>query len=118
MPAHAAFAKLRAILTRTLPGSGTHTILILALFAAVQVADAALTAMGVVRYGPAIEANPIVASCIDTYGLLSGLCAAKAFAIGGGAILHATTQSLALVLLTVFCVFAALVPWAVALAWW
>ena len=106
----------RALLTRTLPGSRTRTILPFALFAAVQLADAALTANGVSRFGMSIEANPLVASYIDVWGLTAGLCAAKALAISAGAILHAAAQHLALALLTVIFVFAALVPWALTLA--
>lgn len=106
----------RGLLTRTLPGSRTRTILAFALFAAVQVADAALTASGVSRFGMSVEANPLVASYIDVWGLTAGLCAAKAMAISAGAILHAAAQHLVLVLLTLIFVFAALVPWAFALA--
>ena len=101
---------------RTLPGSRTHAILAFALFAAVQLADAALTMTGVSRFGLSIEANPLVASCIDMYGLVTGLCAAKALAISAGAILHVTAQYLILALLTVVFVFAALVPWTLTLA--
>ena len=104
------------LLTGTFPGSRTRAILALALFAAVQIADAAFTSVGVSRFGAAAEANPLVAAYIEAYGLVIGLCAAKAVAITAGAILHAAGQYLILVLLTVVCVFAAIVPWALALA--
>jgi hypothetical protein len=99
-----------------LPGADTRAISAFALFTAVQAADAGLTAMGVSRFGVVIEANPLVASCIHAYGVLCGLLLAKSLAIFLGAILHVTSQTLVLVGLTVFCVFAALVPWSVALA--
>ena len=76
----------------------------------------ALTASGVARFGVSVEANPLVASYIDVCGLVTGLCAAKALAISAGAILHAAAQYFVLVLLTDIFVFAALVPWAFALA--
>ena len=81
-----------------------------------QLADAALTINGVSRFGLSIEANPLVASYIDMYGLVTGLCAAKALALSAGAILHVTAQYLILALLTVVFVFAALVPWTLTLA--
>jgi hypothetical protein len=105
-----------AFLTRRLPGSRTRGILPFALFAAVQLADAALTATGVSRFGPSIEANPLVASYIAAYGLIAGLCAVKAVALSAGTILLATAQHFALALLTVLFVFGALVPWALTLA--
>ncbi len=55
----------REQLSNTLPGSQTRTILALALFAAVQFADAIWTATGVSRFGLTIEANPLVASSIE-----------------------------------------------------
>ena len=103
-------------LARTLPGTPTHAILAFALFAAVQLADATLTAIGVSRFGVSAEANPLVASFISLCGPIAGLCAAKAVALAAGALLHAAARYLALVLLTVVFVFAALVPWAVALS--
>jgi hypothetical protein len=116
MPARVMATPLREMLVRTLPGSETHAILAFALFAAVQVTDASLTAAGVSRFGVAMEANPLVAFYIDACGLITGLCATKALAITAGAILHASSRYLALVLLTVIFVFAAIVPWALALA--
>jgi hypothetical protein len=107
---------LREMLIRPLPGSKTHAILAFALFAAVQVTDASLTAAGVSRFGVSMEANPLVAFYIDACGLMTGLFATKALAIAAGAILHASARYLALAVLTVIFVFAAIVPWALALA--
>jgi hypothetical protein len=103
-------------LSPTLPGSNTRAILAFALFAAVQVADAALTASGVSRFGMAIEANPLVASYIDVCGLIPGLCAAKALALSAGTVLHISARYFTLALLTVVFVFGALLPWALTLA--
>jgi hypothetical protein len=116
MSACVAATPLREILLRPLPGSQTHAILAFALFAAVQLTDASLTAAGVSRFGVSIEGNPLVAFYIDACGLMTGLCATKALAIAAGAVLHTCAKYLALVLLTVIFVFAAIVPWALALA--
>ena len=115
-PSPAATTRSGGFLARTLPGTPTHAILAFALFAAVQLADATLTLIGVSRFGVSAEANPLIASFISLCGPIAGLCAAKAVAIVAGAILHAAARYLALVLLTVVFVFAALVPWAVALS--
>jgi hypothetical protein len=103
-------------LSPKLPGSDTRAILALALFAAVQFADAAMTASGVSRFGTAMEANPLVAAYINLCGLVPGLCAAKALALSAGTILHLSARYFALVLLTVLFVFGALLPWAWTLA--
>ena len=116
MPASALATPIREILLRPLPGSETRAILAFALFAAVQLTDASMTAAGVSRFGVTMEGNPLVAFYIDACGLTTGLFATKALALTAGAILHASAKHFALVLLTVVFVFAAIVPWALALA--
>jgi hypothetical protein len=88
----------------------------LALFAAVQLADASLTVMGVDRFGIGAEANPLVSFYISLCGI-PGLVGVKAVAVAAGAVLHTCSQHLILAALTVFSVFAAVLPWAWALAW-
>src|SRR4030088_1858518 len=61
--------------------------MVLAVFAFVQCADAWLTAIGIVRFGPAIEANPLLALCLSNFGAGS-IVAAKLIALGCAAILH------------------------------
>lgn len=94
-----------------LPGSTTRGIATVALFAAVQVADGVLTLAGVARFGPTVESNPILAQSIVAIGPATTLAIAKAIAVLLGTILHATRWHLALVLLTLFYVFAAVIPW-------
>jgi len=99
-----------------LPGSSLPAITALALFVFVQVADGVLTAVGVSRFGPAVEANPLLVHSIQAYGAGSALVAAKAVAILGGGVLHAYSYYLVLAVLTVGYVFATLIPWAFLLA--
>ena len=103
-------------LAEPIPGSQTRAIGTLALFAAVQVADASLTAMGVNRFGIAAEANPVVSFYISVCGI-PGLIGVKAVAVAAGTVLHTCSQYLILAVLTVFSVFAAVLPWSWALAW-
>lgn len=87
-----------------------------ALFAAVQLADAVLTQRGVDRYGPSIEANPIIGASMQVLGVPAALTIWKLVACAGGALLHICEQYLALALLTVVFVVAATLPWAFLLA--
>ena len=102
--------------TPALPGSHTRAIWAFALFLAVQFADAAQTAYGISRFGPAIEANPILSFCIAAFGTGAALVGAKMVAVVGGAALHACSYHFILVALTVAYVFGAVVPWAVVLS--
>jgi hypothetical protein len=89
---------------------------VLALFAAIQVADGALTAIGIARFGLGAEGNPLL---VLGAGVLSAgvtIVLAKAFAISCATLLHARAHHLTLALLTVFYVAGAIVPWAWVLA--
>jgi hypothetical protein len=99
-----------------LPGSQTRGIAALALFMSVQVADAVCTANGIARFGPAIEANPLLSFLVGTWGIAGALVSVKIVAMIGGAFLHLKSQDLALSVLTVVYVFGAIVPWAWTLA--
>jgi hypothetical protein len=104
-------------LTVTLPGSKSHAFWALLLFVAVQFADGAQTYMGMMRFGPGIEANPILAFLAGSFGASVALASAKTVAIVGGAVLHVLSQHLILAALTVACVFGAIVPWAMVLSY-
>jgi hypothetical protein len=82
---------------------------------AVQFADAAQTVYGISRFGPAIEANPILSMCIAAFGAGTALFGAKMVAVIGGAALHVCSYHFVLVVLTVAYVFGAVVPWALVL---
>lgn len=102
-------------LAETLPNSKTRAILALALFAAVQVADGVLTALGVARFGMGVEANPLLVHAMIAFGSASVLVAAKMIAILGGSVLHAYSYDLVLAALTAGYVFATVLPWALLL---
>jgi hypothetical protein len=102
--------------TLVLPGCRTRAVWAFALFLAVQLADAAQTVYGISRFGPAIEANPILSFCIAAFGTGAALVGAKMVAVVGGAALHACSYHFILVALTVAYVFGAVVPWAVVLS--
>ena len=105
----------RPCATLPLPGSHTRAVWALALFIAVQFADAAQTVYGISRFGPAIEANPILSMCIAAFGAGTALFGAKMVAVIGGAALHVCSYHFVLVVLTVAYVFGAVVPWALVL---
>jgi hypothetical protein len=102
-------------LSATLPNSDTRAYWALALFVAVQIADGVLTAVGIGRFGPTIEANPILVHSIQAFGSGPALLGAKSVAILAGSLLHAHSYHLVLTLLTVAYVFATLIPWAILL---
>jgi hypothetical protein len=106
---------LRSSLSMRLPNSNTRAFWALALFVAVQIGDGVLTAVGIGRFGPSIEANPLLVHSIVTFGSAPALLTAKAVAIVAGGLLHAHSYHLVLALLTVAYVFATLIPWAILL---
>jgi hypothetical protein len=103
---------VRSLAMTTLPGSATRGIAAVALFTAVQLADAILTAEGVARFGLGFESNPLIALLITAVGVGTTLSIAKIIAVAGAMRLHGRGCHLALALFTVFYVFAAVLPWA------
>jgi len=59
---------MRGLFTSTLPGSQSRAIWTLALFVAVQCADAIQTISGISQFGPAVEANPLLAFYASVFG--------------------------------------------------
>ena len=110
-------ARVREQFTLTLPGSKSRAIWTLALFVAVQCADAIQTISGMHQFGTAVEANPILAFYASLFGASTALIGAKSVAIIGGATLHVFSQHFILTALTVACVYGAIVPWAMVLNW-
>jgi len=102
---------LRSRLTAQLPGSRTPAITLLALFAAVQALDAALTWTGIIRFGAGVEANPLLALSFAYIGAGATLGVAKLFAIGCAFVLHVRSHYLVLSVLTLLYVYGAIVPW-------
>ena len=103
------------MLSQTLPGSTTRAISAVALFVAVQIADAFLTVAGVSRFGMAMEGNPVLLRSMMILGPGATLFGAKSIAVLCGGILYRCERHLILSLLTIVYVFGAIVPWSMIL---
>jgi hypothetical protein len=103
------------IFSQTLPGSTTRAISPVALFVAVQIADAFLTVAGVSRFGMAMEGNPVLLRSMMLLGPSTTLLGAKSIAVLCGGILYRCERHLILALLTIVYVFGAIVPWSLIL---
>jgi hypothetical protein len=90
--------------------AGTGAAMVLAAFAFVQCADAWMTAIGIARFGPAIEANPLLALCVSTFGA-GAIVAAKLIAVACGTVLHLHAHGVVLVVLTLAYIVFAILPW-------
>lgn len=108
------FARFR--IPQPLADPKTRALCALALFVVVQVADGILTSIGIARFGPSIEANPLLFHTIATFGSGTALVLAKSIAIVGGSVLHVYSYHLVLASLTVAYVYITLLPWAILLA--
>lgn len=90
--------------------SGFRAAILLA-FVLVQCADAWLTAIGIGRFGIAIEANPILGWYVGAFGAGIALGAAKLMAVGCAGALYAQACHRTLTALTLLYVVVAIVPW-------
>jgi len=81
-------------------------------FLCAQVLDGVFTYLGVSRWGPSVEANPIVGGAVALAGLGLGLSAVKMTAIAFGMLLHLQRVHYLVALLTAVYVAAAILPWA------
>lgn len=84
---------------------------VLLVFLLAQCLDGVFTYVGVISFGPGIEANPVVAMLMDVVGHGAGLIAAKSVAVGLGIALHIRGVHVAIALLAGFYLFAAVIPW-------
>jgi hypothetical protein len=84
-------------------------VLLVFLFA--QCLDGVLTYVGVVTYGTAIEANPLIATMMAHLGHGLALMGAKTVAGLLGICLHLRQVHLVVALLAVFYVAVAVIPW-------
>jgi Domain of unknown function (DUF5658) len=82
----------------------------LAAFAFVQCADGWLTMAGIARFGPAIEANPLLAFYVAVFGA-GAIIAAKVIAVACAAVLHVHAHGVVLVVLTLAYIAFAVLPW-------
>ncbi len=94
-------------LTRTT----TFGNLVILLFFVAQALDGSLTYIGVITFGPSIEANPLLAWAMRVVGEGPALAGAKIAAAGFGIVLHLAAVHRALALLTALYLSAAVLPW-------
>jgi uncharacterized membrane protein len=85
--------------------------LVLIAFLLAQCFDGVFTYVGVVSYGTAIEANPLIASLMVTFGHGTALMLAKTVAAGLGILLHMRQVHGAVAVLSAFYIAVAIVPW-------
>ena len=90
----------------------------LVLFLLAQVADGALTYVGVSVYGSHMEGNPIIGWLMANIGEGAGLATAKVTAGAFGIALHLSAVHRAVALLAFFYVAVAVVPWIAILFLW
>jgi uncharacterized membrane protein len=81
------------------------------LFLLAQALDGVFTYVGVSSFGIGIEANPIIATLMTTFGHGPALTGAKALAGTLGICLHLREVHGVVALLTGFYIAAAIVPW-------
>ena len=80
-------------------------------FLLAQLFDGIFTYVGVHTYGLGIEANPLIASLMASYGHGAALVGAKSVAGALGVCLHLREIHTAVAMLTGFYVTVAIVPW-------
>jgi hypothetical protein len=88
----------------------------LALFAAIQIADGAMTAAAVAEYGGGIEGNPLLRLVAAGAGFSVTLVCAKLAAITFALVLQRQAMHLTLAILTLVYVAAAILPWTLVLS--
>lgn len=99
-------------MTATLPRSRTRAIYLLALFVSVQVADGVATLAGIERFGPGVEANPILSLSVAMFGAVPTLLAAKSVAALLGVAIYGRAHYLAIAILILIYVLGAIDAWA------
>jgi len=96
--------------SRSLFGDVAVTLFLLA-----QCFDGVFTYVGVASFGMSVEANPIIAALMTTFGQGAALTGAKIVAAALGICLHLREVHGAVALLTGFYFAAAILPWSVVL---
>ena len=85
--------------------------LIFAVFVVLQVADGLITAAAVAMFGPAVEANQLIATWMGLIGPVPALVGAKVLACACGAVLYVLHVTRVLAGLTLLYLFVAVIPW-------
>ena len=85
--------------------------LVVVIFLVMQCLDGVFTYLGVSLWGPAIEANPLIASAITAVGVIAGIGGAKLIAVAFGIVLHLRRVHNLVAVLTALYFTAAILPW-------
>jgi hypothetical protein len=88
---------------------------VLLIFLLAQCFDGFFTYVGVVRFGIAVEANPIIATLMTQLGHETALIAAKTLAAGLGICLYLRQVHAAVAFLAGFYLTVAILPWVILL---
>jgi hypothetical protein len=80
-------------------------------FLLAQVLDGVFTYLGILTFGPAVEANPLIAQCVVSLGIGVALVGAKALAIACVFPLHLRAMHLTVAFFTVVYFGTAVLPW-------
>jgi hypothetical protein len=80
-------------------------------FLLMQILDGVFTYLGVTIWGPAVEANPLIATAMGAIGVAAGIGGAKALAISFGMLLHLRRVHNLVAVLTAIYFMAAIMPW-------
>jgi hypothetical protein len=97
-------------------GTTARHVLVLLAFFALQLADGALTFMGVQRFGVALEANALLANAMELFGPLPALVGAKLLGSSCGLILFALSVHRVLAAAAGAHLAFAVIPWLIVLA--
>jgi len=85
--------------------------IVIIVFLAAQAVDGVFTYLGVVEFGPGVEANPVIASLMGVMGHGPALAAVKILAGSLGIALHLNGVHRVLALLTIFYLAGSVLPW-------
>lgn len=100
----------RSTAERTRFGDAAVVVFLLA-----QYLDGIFTYLGVMRFGIAIEANPLISALMSSFGGGAAIVIAKVTAIVLGMALHLGRVHRAVAFLAAFYIAAAIVPWSIVL---
>jgi len=118
MAAAAAYADRPLLGTTTAPDTWTRAVraslfgdVVLVVFLLAQCLDGVFTYVGVLSFGLGIEANPVIATLMGTFGHGVALTLAKGIAAALGICLHLRKIHGAVAVLAGFYIAVAIVPW-------
>jgi hypothetical protein len=100
------FASQNAVPSRSIFGD-----LVLVAFFGAQVCDGALTYLGILSFGLAVEANPVVSWYMAAFGGGVALVGAKAMAVACGSLLHVRSMHRTIGVLAIVYYGVAVLPW-------